>query len=85
LQIDYNGAGTQTVNNAPAYSRLQISGSGTKTLQGNTVITSNLNIVAGTDLTATVSKSGDTATVTLDAGGNAPNSRASAHHGEGKV
>ena len=47
LQIDYNGAGTQTVNNAPAYSRLQISGSGTKTLQGNTVITSNLNIVAG--------------------------------------
>ncbi|HEY4423043.1 MAG TPA: tandem-95 repeat protein [Pyrinomonadaceae bacterium] len=47
LQIDYNGAGTQTVNNTPAYSRLQISGSGTKTLQGNTVITSNLNIVAG--------------------------------------
>jgi hypothetical protein len=47
LLIDYNGAGNQTVNNAPAYSRLQISGSGTKTLQGNTVITSNLNIVAG--------------------------------------
>ena len=47
LQIDYNGAGTQTVNNTPAYSRLRISGTGTKTLQGNTVITSNLDIIAG--------------------------------------
>ncbi len=47
LQIDYNGAGNQTVNNTPAYSRLRISGSGTKTLQGNTVITSNLDIIAG--------------------------------------
>ncbi|HEX3248034.1 MAG TPA: choice-of-anchor Q domain-containing protein [Pyrinomonadaceae bacterium] len=47
LTIDYNGAGNQTVNNAPAYSKLRISGSGTKTLQGNTVITSNLDIIAG--------------------------------------
>src|SRR6185369_9666244 len=47
LTIDYNGAGTQTVNNTPAYSKLRISGSGTKTLQGNTVITSNLDIIAG--------------------------------------
>ncbi len=48
LTIDYNGAGTQTVNNTPAYSNLTISGSGTKTLQGNTVITGNLNIAAAT-------------------------------------
>jgi hypothetical protein len=47
LTIDYNGAGTQTVNNTPAYSNLTISGSGTKTLQGNTVITGNLTTVAG--------------------------------------
>ncbi|HSK64406.1 MAG TPA: Ig-like domain repeat protein, partial [Pyrinomonadaceae bacterium] len=47
LTIDYSGAGNQTVNNTPAYSQLRISGSGTKTLQGNTIITSNLNIIAG--------------------------------------
>src|SRR4029078_13194057 len=62
LQIDYNGAGTQTVNNTPAYSRLRISGSGTKTLQGNTVITSNLNIVAGSTFAAS--------TFTFGLGGN---------------
>jgi hypothetical protein len=50
LTIDYNGAGNQTVNNTPAYSQLRISGSGTKTLQGNTIITSNLNIIAGATL-----------------------------------
>src|SRR5688572_11520021 len=48
LTIDYNGAGNQTVNNAPAYSNLVISGSGTKTLQGNTAITRNLTIAAAT-------------------------------------
>src|ERR1043165_3964664 len=48
LTIDYNGAGNQTVNNTPAYSDLTISGSGTKTLQGNAVITGNLNIAAAT-------------------------------------
>src|SRR5262249_32048160 len=48
LTIDYNGAGNQTVNNAPAYSNLVISGTNTKTLQGNTVITGNLNIAAAT-------------------------------------
>lgn len=48
LTIDYNGAGNQTVNNAPAYSDLVISGSGNKTLQGNTVITGDLNIAAAT-------------------------------------
>jgi hypothetical protein len=48
LTIDYNGAGNQTVNNTPAYSHLRISGSGTKTLQGNTIITGNLNIAAAT-------------------------------------
>ena len=48
LTIDYNGAGSQTVNNAPAYSNLVISNSGTKTLQGNTVITGSLNIAAAT-------------------------------------
>jgi Big-like domain-containing protein len=47
LTIDYNGAGNQTVNNTPAYSNLVISGSGTKTLQGNTAITGNLTTVAG--------------------------------------
>jgi cadherin-like protein/Big-like domain-containing protein/Calx-beta domain-containing protein len=52
LQIDYNGTGNQTVNNTPAYSRLRISGSGTKTLQGNTVITSNLDIIAGATFAA---------------------------------
>src|SRR6185295_17718550 len=52
LTIDYNGAGTQTVNNAPAYSRLRISGSGTKTLQGSTIITSNLDIIAGSTFAA---------------------------------
>jgi len=46
LTIDYNGAGNQTVNNTPAYSDLRISGSGIKTLQGNTVITSDLTIAA---------------------------------------
>jgi len=44
LTIDYTGAGPQTVNNAPAYSHLTISGSGTKTLQGNTTISRNLTI-----------------------------------------
>ena len=48
LTIDYSGAGNQTVNNTPAYSQLRISGSGTKTLQGNTIITSNLTIAAAT-------------------------------------
>ncbi len=48
LTIDYNGAGNQTVNNTPAYSHLRISGSGIKTLQGNTAITGNLNIAAAT-------------------------------------
>ncbi|HJT65247.1 MAG TPA: Ig-like domain-containing protein [Pyrinomonadaceae bacterium] len=48
LTIDYNGAGNQTVNNTPPYSNLVISGSGTKTLQGNTAITGSLNIVAAT-------------------------------------
>src|SRR5688572_21852983 len=48
LTIDYSGAGNQTVNNAPAYSNLVISGSGTKTLQGNTAITRNLTIAAAT-------------------------------------
>src|SRR5688500_10771549 len=48
LTIDYNGAGNQTVNNAPAYSNLVISGSGTKTLQGNTAITRNLTINSAT-------------------------------------
>ncbi|HVI71039.1 MAG TPA: hypothetical protein VM656_06095, partial [Pyrinomonadaceae bacterium] len=52
LTIDYSGAGNQTVNNTPAYSRLRISGSGTKTLQGNTVITSNLDIIAGSTFAA---------------------------------
>src|SRR4029453_11926524 len=52
LTIDYNGAGTQTVNNAPAYSKLRISGTGTKTLQGNTTITSDLTIVAASTLSA---------------------------------
>ena len=47
LTIDYNGAGNQTVNNTPAYSNLVISGTGTKTLQGNTAITGNLTTVAG--------------------------------------
>jgi hypothetical protein len=44
LTIDYTGAGTQTVNSAPAYSNLTISGTGTKTLQGNTTISRNLTI-----------------------------------------
>src|ERR1044072_9777452 len=48
LTIDYNGTNNQTVNNTPSYSNLVISGSGTKTLQGNTVITRNLNIAAAT-------------------------------------
>ncbi|HET7063952.1 MAG TPA: hypothetical protein VFI49_06710 [Rudaea sp.] len=48
LTVDYNGAGAQTVNNTPAYSKLTVSGSGTKTLQGNTAISGNLNIAAAT-------------------------------------
>jgi predicted outer membrane repeat protein len=48
LSVDYNGAGAQTVNNAPAYSHLVISGSGTKTLQGHTTIGGNLNITTST-------------------------------------
>jgi uncharacterized repeat protein (TIGR01451 family) len=47
LTVDYNGAGAQTINNAPAYSHLVVSGSGTKTLQGNTAISGNLATVAG--------------------------------------
>jgi hypothetical protein len=47
LTIDYNGASNQTVNNTPAYSHLRISGTGNKTLQGNTTITGNLNIASG--------------------------------------
>ena len=50
LTIDYTGAGNQTVNNAPAYSRLVISGSGIKTLQGNTSISGNLTINPATTL-----------------------------------
>ncbi|HZI61741.1 MAG TPA: Ig-like domain-containing protein, partial [Pyrinomonadaceae bacterium] len=46
LTIDYSGAGNQTVNNAPAYSHLRISGSGTKTLQGATSITGDLTLAA---------------------------------------
>ncbi|HEU4836815.1 MAG TPA: tandem-95 repeat protein [Pyrinomonadaceae bacterium] len=47
LTIDYNGSSNQTVNNTPAYSHLRISGTGNKTLQGNTTITGNLNIASG--------------------------------------
>jgi hypothetical protein len=47
LQVDYNGVGNQTVNNTPAYSRLRISGTGTKTLQGATTATGTVNIAAG--------------------------------------
>jgi len=48
LTVDYNGAGTQTINNTPSYSNLTISGSGAKTLGGATSITGNLNIAAAT-------------------------------------
>jgi uncharacterized repeat protein (TIGR01451 family) len=48
LTIDYSGAGNQTINNTPPYSNLRVSGSGVKTLQGNTSITGNLNIAAAT-------------------------------------
>jgi uncharacterized repeat protein (TIGR01451 family) len=48
LRIDYNGAGAQTVNNTVPYSDLAISGSGTKTLQGNTTISGSLTIAAAT-------------------------------------
>ncbi|UXI65906.1 Ig-like domain repeat protein [Tahibacter amnicola] len=48
LNIDYSGANNQTINNTPAYSRLTVSGTGTKTLQGNTVITGSLTIAAAT-------------------------------------
>ena len=67
LQIDYNGAGNQTVNNAPAYTRLRISGTGTKTLQGNTTITSDLTIAAAA-LDASVSN------FSFNLGGNWTNS-----------
>jgi uncharacterized repeat protein (TIGR01451 family) len=50
LTVDYNGTGTQTINNAPAYSQLRVSGSGTKTLQGNTTVSGNLTTVAGATL-----------------------------------
>jgi len=48
LTVNYSGAGNQTVNNTPAYGPLTISGTGIKTLQGNTQITGNLNIAAAT-------------------------------------
>lgn len=48
LTVDYSGAGDQTINNTPAYGSLRVSGTGTKTLQGNTSITGNLNIAAAT-------------------------------------
>jgi uncharacterized repeat protein (TIGR01451 family) len=47
LTVDYSGAGSQTINHVPAYSHLRVSGSGTKTLQGNATITGNLTTVAG--------------------------------------
>jgi predicted outer membrane repeat protein len=47
LTIDYNGSTNQSVNNTPSYSQLRISGAGTKTLQGSTVITGSLTIVSG--------------------------------------
>jgi fibronectin-binding autotransporter adhesin len=46
--VDYALAGTQTIDETLSYSNLNISGPGTKTLAGNTVVTDGLTITNGT-------------------------------------
>ncbi len=65
LTVDYSGAGAQTVNNAPTYSHLKISGSGTKTLQGTATVGGNVTLAAATF---------DGSSFTLNVGGNWTNS-----------
>ncbi|MDO8525006.1 MAG: filamentous hemagglutinin N-terminal domain-containing protein [Candidatus Omnitrophota bacterium] len=48
--VEYSRAGDQTINNTLNYSNLATSGSGTKTLGGNTTILSNLVVGAGTTI-----------------------------------
>ena len=63
--VNYNAAGVQMINNT-TYSNLTISGSGTKTLQGNTTVGNNLNVSAGTfDLGTTATTLGITGTATI--------------------
>jgi hypothetical protein len=69
LTVDYNGAGAQTVN-ALSYKNLVISGSGIKTLGGNTTPSGNLSINSGTfDLTGyTVNRASGGGTLTVSNG-----------------
>ncbi len=46
--VEYSRSGDQTINNTLNYANLATSGSGTKTLGGNTTITENLVVGAGT-------------------------------------
>lgn len=46
--VNYNRAGAQTIFTSTNYRNLTVSGSGTKTLQGNTTVNNDLNISEGT-------------------------------------
>lgn len=46
--VDYNLAGTQTIDSTLTYSNLTLEGAGTKTLSGATTINNNLTVSAGT-------------------------------------
>lgn len=67
--IEYNAAGSQTITTTNNYANLIISGSGTKTPNGNIGITGDLNVAAGTlDLgTFTANRSTSGGVLTLGA------------------
>ncbi|MGB8646212.1 MAG: hypothetical protein WCF84_13320 [Anaerolineae bacterium] len=54
LRVDYAGAGDQQVSTV-GYSRLAVSGSGTKSLQNDTTVSGDLSIAAGATLDASTS------------------------------
>ncbi|MBS4028761.1 MAG: T9SS type A sorting domain-containing protein [Ignavibacteriales bacterium] len=72
--VEYARSGDQTVTNSFSYDSLKISGSGTKTSEGNLTIAWDLNVTAGTlDLSTFTANGGGTLTVangaTLKIGG----------------
>jgi len=53
--VDYASAGAQTISNSLSYSNLKTSGSGVKTLGGNTTITGDMTVGTGTTIDPTAS------------------------------
>jgi len=66
--VDYNAAGAQTVSNSFSYSNFSISGSGTKTLAGNTTASGILTVKAESTLALSTFNLGSPSSVELECG-----------------